>query len=402
MSSETPGLLHPSSRRCAGRRSATGSRPSRSYMPNGTASTRLGRAAPFPPRRGRTAFAPAVPGLCRGAHQHASGSAPASSPCRWRTRSASAEDTAVLDLLSGGRLELGARHRRDARDLPRLRARQGTAPAIFARQARHACAKPGAARRSAMTATGSTPRPAAGRPGLAGDLFGRGRASASAQAGDGLMLSRTQPRSAGRPAGDAAGNPAPDRRRLSRNLPTRRRAAHPGLALALRRRQPAGGAAACRDRPQPRARRFIASGHQIADRSLPGLIKAFDAHVGTPDDVVASLAADTALARVTDIVFQVHSVDPPHPLILRSIELTAQEVAPALGWRGQARSAPTARTAAAQPAGRDTPPRHEEPAMSNRADNRRPRPPRRHRRRLAARCAATRAPADPWQRAGEL
>jgi hypothetical protein len=28
----------------------------------------------------------------------------------------------------------------------------------------------------------------------------------------------------------------------------------------------------------------------------------------------------------------VHSVDPPHPFVLRSIELLATEVAPALGW----------------------------------------------------------------------
>jgi len=35
---------------------------------------------------------------------------------------------------------------------------------------------------------------------------------------------------------------------------------------------------------------------------------------------------------VTDLVFQVHSVDPPHPCILRSLELIADKVAPALGW----------------------------------------------------------------------
>ena len=55
-------------------------------------------------------------------------------------------------------------------------------------------------------------------------------------------------------------------------------------------------------------------------------------HVGTPEDVVASLRADSTLERVTDLVFQVHSVDPPHPFILRSIELVAEKVAPALGW----------------------------------------------------------------------
>ncbi len=43
---------------------------------------------------------------------------------------------------------------------------------------------------------------------------------------------------------------------------------------------------------------------------------------------VVSLAGDTILPLVTDIVLQVHSVDPPHPLIMRSIELTARA-----GWR---------------------------------------------------------------------
>ena len=47
---------------------------------------------------------------------------------------------------------------------------------------------------------------------------------------------------------------------------------------------------------------------------------------------IASLRTDSTLERVTDLVFQVHSVDPPHPFILRSIELVAEKVAPALGW----------------------------------------------------------------------
>ena len=62
------------------------------------------------------------------------------------------------------------------------------------------------------------------------------------------------------------------------------------------------------------------------------MIAAFDVHVGTPDDVIASLRADSTLERVTDLVFQAHSIDPPHPHILRSIELIADVVAPALGW----------------------------------------------------------------------
>ena len=67
------------------------------------------------------------------------------------------------------------------------------------------------------------------------------------------------------------------------------------------------------------------------------LIGAFNVHLGTPDDVIASLQADSALARATDFTVQVHSIDPPHPFILRSIELVAEVVAPALGWeRGDA------------------------------------------------------------------
>ena len=57
--------------------------------------------------------------------------------------------------------------------------------------------------------------------------------------------------------------------------------------------------------------------------------------------MIASLRADTALERVTDLAFQVHSVDPPHAAILRSIELVATEVAPALGWVRAGRDAAT-------------------------------------------------------------
>ena len=77
------------------------------------------------------------------------------------------------------------------------------------------------------------------------------------------------------------------------------------------------------------------------DAPLETLIAAYDVHVGTPDDVIASLRADTALARVSDIVVQVHSIDPPHNAILRSIELTAAHVAPALGWRRADLQAPS-------------------------------------------------------------
>jgi hypothetical protein len=54
----------------------------------------------------------------------------------------------------------------------------------------------------------------------------------------------------------------------------------------------------------------------------------FDAHIGSPQTVLASLQRDTALARATDISFQVHSVEPSHQDTLRSIELIADHIAP--------------------------------------------------------------------------
>lgn len=63
------------------------------------------------------------------------------------------------------------------------------------------------------------------------------------------------------------------------------------------------------------------------------LARGTDTHLGTVDDVVASLAADRTLALATDVAFQVHSVDPAHEVTLRSIELLATEVAPRLGFR---------------------------------------------------------------------
>ncbi|WIM11480.1 putative FMN-dependent luciferase-like monooxygenase [Enhydrobacter sp.] len=151
-------------------------------------------------------------------------------------------------------------------------------------------------------------------------------------AGDGLMLSRTQPR-----APDALGasladiqNPMIDaylealpRGQAPRILASRTvfvaddhdeamRLAEKGL-MRMRHRLAATG--------------DLASGNLVGD-----IIAAMDVHVGTADEVIASLQADDTLRRATDLTMQVHSIDPPHPYILRSIELFAEKVAPALGW----------------------------------------------------------------------
>jgi alkanesulfonate monooxygenase SsuD/methylene tetrahydromethanopterin reductase-like flavin-dependent oxidoreductase (luciferase family) len=78
--------------------------------------------------------------------------------------------------------------------------------------------------------------------------------------------------------------------------------------------------------------RLARLGRATGDGSLGAMIAAMDVHLGTPSHVIASLQADSPLVRATDLAVQVHSIDPPHPFILRSIELVAEVVGPALGW----------------------------------------------------------------------
>lgn len=154
------------------------------------------------------------------------------------------------------------------------------------------------------------------------------------QAGSGLMLSRTQPRSADLPWQTLPEIQHPIVDAYLANLPAGvapRILGSRSLFVADTREEALKYAEIGLNRVLDR---FIANGHHVPDRSLQALIRSFDVHVGTPDDVIASLTADSVLERATDVVFQVHSVDPPHALILRSLELTAQHVAPALGRTG--------------------------------------------------------------------
>ncbi|WP_087001109.1 putative FMN-dependent luciferase-like monooxygenase [Rhizobium sullae] len=245
-----------------------------------------------------------------------------------------AEDTAVLDILSNGRLEIGFG--------------TGGTPAAFLPFGLQSADRAAVYAESLKTVRDAW----AGRELEGGNrlypdaphmldriwqaTFSVGGGERAGRDGDGLMLSRTQPRQPEAPHSELweLQNPIidtylealPDGREPrilgSRSLfvaDDRKEALH-FADLGLRRS----------------VERFIASGHKITGTTTEDLINAFDVHVGTPDDVIASLKADTALSRVTDLVFQVHSVDPPHEHILRSLELTATIVAPALGWMRQA------------------------------------------------------------------
>ena len=151
-------------------------------------------------------------------------------------------------------------------------------------------------------------------------------------AGDGLMLSRTQPRSPDAPKASLADiqNPMIDaylealpKGREPRILASRSVFVADDRKEALRLAE----IGLARMRHRLAATGNLSSGNLVGD-----LIQAFDVHIGTPDEVIVSLQADKTLERSTDLTVQIHSIDPPHPFTLRSIELVAEQVAPALGW----------------------------------------------------------------------
>jgi putative FMN-dependent luciferase-like monooxygenase len=243
-----------------------------------------------------------------------------------------AEDAVVLDLVSGDRLELGLGSGGTPSSFPAFGHDSADRAAIFERHA-------------AIVRDALAGKPLAGErvlyP-LAPQLLDRiWQATFSADggrraglSGDGLMLSRTQPRPRDAPGATLADLQHPIIDAYLAALPKGREPrimASRTLFVADDRRDALRFAAAGLSRM---ADRLAASGQAPPGRSVADLIEAFDVHLGEPDEAVASLLVDGVLGRATDIVFQVHSVDPPHDFILRSIELIAERIAPALGWRG--------------------------------------------------------------------
>ena len=239
-----------------------------------------------------------------------------------------AEDAAVLDLLSNARLEVGLGSGGTATSFLPFGITIDQRASVFADHLHQLLS---AWRGDTLSHPDNHLYPAA--PTLAQRVwiatFSVEGAARAGQAGHGLMLSRTQPRPAGQPdlPLDEIQNPMIDAYLAA--LPA-------GIApriLASRTAFVADSRDYARRLAEPglqrQAQHFRESGHVIGN-TLDEQARQLDAHFGDADQVRQSLLADTSLQRVTDISFQVHSIDPPHADILRSIELIAEHIAPAL------------------------------------------------------------------------
>ncbi|MBN9756507.1 Alkanal monooxygenase alpha chain [Pseudonocardia sp. Ae406_Ps2] len=247
-----------------------------------------------------------------------------------------AEDAAVLDALSGGRVELGLgsgganqdafgafgarvedRHAQFDERLAVLRAALRGEPVV------EGLAEAGLPGGAASTAVLQPPA-----PGLADRLWQStsdpSRAAAVARAGDGLLL----------------GTATHDPETVQRPLAEAYRAAltGPGRVAAVRAVFPAADRATARDDLAPaldvHRQAFVRHGlTELAELTTDQYLRRINVHLGAPDEIVLGLARDPGLGDLVDelVVVVSHERSEVAADIAR-LEVVAREIAPALGW----------------------------------------------------------------------
>jgi len=245
-----------------------------------------------------------------------------------------AEDAAVLDILSGGRFELGIAPGASPQNLDAMGYTNTNARERFAEQLpvlRAALAG------EPLGEAGLVMQPVA--EGLGTRIwqatFSENGATRAAQAGDGLMLSRIQP---GSEVGELVGDLQMSiidtyHRELAEGATPRILASRTAVVVDGENRDAA--LKHLRTRVATLAERNLRrNGAPISAAELTDteLLRYTGTYFGTVDEVVEQLRGDQAAQAANEVSFQVHSLDPGHEITMRSIELLGTRVAPALGW----------------------------------------------------------------------
>ncbi len=245
-----------------------------------------------------------------------------------------AEDAAVLDILSGGRFELGIAAGASPEHLEALGYANTNARELFDEKLPMLRA---ALAGQPLGQGGLVVQPLA--DGLSKRIwqatFSPSGAARAGRAGDGLMLSRIQP---GSEIGELVGDqqlPIIQTYLNELTAGTEPRILASRTAVVIDEEHRAVALRHLRTRVAALAERSLRNnGGPISadDLSDDELLRFTNTYFGTVDEVTEQLAADRAANAATDVSFQVHSLDPGHELTMRSLDLLGTLVAPALGW----------------------------------------------------------------------
>lgn len=245
-----------------------------------------------------------------------------------------AEDAAVVDILSGGRFEFGIAAGASAEQLDAMGYTNTNPRALFNEKLpvlRAALAG------EPLGDAGLVMHPVA--EGLIDRMwqatFSANGATRAAHAGDGLMLSRIQP---GSEVGELVGDlqlPIIEAyyNELADGTAPRILASRTAVVVDEENREAA--LRHLRTRVADLAERSLRrDGESISAAELndTDLLRYTGTYFGSVDEVTEQLAADKAANASTEVSFQVHSLDPGHDITMRSLELLGTKVAPALGW----------------------------------------------------------------------